>query len=465
MNLPGVPRRRITWRIKDHEAFMRDQLVRNMTPGGKVVEPQFYASDDVDPLTVLDDLIFRDKVDVVYGPRVAARRRIEWPAMDMDIRQSLDQDFADPNTLILASTMSYTGLVASLLWCFSFVDRDSDMIFQGKIAEQSSEWDADVDWLATIIARSGADLPKLFDTIRASGFLGEIIPHSLQMFKEMHPMAGISQNPHDREGKLGLNGLPEPMNDIFGFWLPHGLSSDDEIYATQLRRCFQRFNAIERVFQEVKHPSKQIAGSSGFTRASYLKSYCTHSASDIGALGAISSKYGTSLSATWLSLSTLALDKIFTREARFLRIASDKESTLSSLISFRSFMRNPKAALPSIACVAPWPLNGSIGGDTVKAISVTPDSDAIQDTSLIYDLLAIIAAEVGVGPEDMTEDTIFRDLGVESLMAITVLTTIRNELGLDLPPAFFVDYDTVGAAKQALQMQMQCEGRTRIGRE
>ncbi|BDD54705.1 hypothetical protein MAP00_000302 [Monascus purpureus] len=151
-----------------------------------------------------------------------------------------------------------TGLVASLLWCFSFVDRDSDMIFQGKIAEQSSEWDADVDWLATIIARSGADLPKLFDTIRASGFLGEIIPHSLQMFKEMHPMAGISQNPHDREGKLGLNGLPEPMNDIFGFWLPHGLSSDDEIYATQLRRCFQRFNAIERVFQEVKHPSKQI---------------------------------------------------------------------------------------------------------------------------------------------------------------------------------------------------------------
>lgn len=84
---------------------------------------------------------------------------------------------------------------------------------------------------------------------------------------------------------------------------------------------------------------------------------------------------------------------------------------------------------------------------------------------MIYDLLAIIAAEVGVGPEDMTEDTIFRDLGVESLMAITVLTTIRNELGLDLPPAFFVDYDTVGAAKQALQMQMQCEGRTRIGRE
>lgn len=86
---------------------MRDQLVRNMTPGGKVVEPQFYASDDVDPLTVLDDLIFRDKVDVVYGPRVAARRRIEWPAMDMDIRQSLDQDFADPNTLVSPSASCY----------------------------------------------------------------------------------------------------------------------------------------------------------------------------------------------------------------------------------------------------------------------------------------------------------------------------------------------------------------------
>jgi iterative type I PKS product template protein len=91
----------------------------------------------------------------------------------------------------------------------------------------------------------------------------------------------------------------------------------------------------------------------------------------------------------------------------------------------------------------------------------TSDSNRIQSTqatSLISGLLAVVATEVGVSPEDITDETIFGDLGVDSLMAITVLSTLRNELGLDLPPTFFMDYDTVGAAKQALLMQMQDEG-------
>lgn len=92
-----------------------------------------------------------------------------------------------------------------------------------------------------------------------------------------------------------------------------------------------------------------------------------------------------------------------------------------------------------------------------KADLPTPPPQVIQDTSIINGLLAVVAAEVGVAPEDMTDETIFGDLGVDSLMAITVLSTIRNELGLDLPPAFFMDFETVGAAKQALLAQIQDE--------
>lgn len=90
VSLPGVTRRRITWRIQDHEAFMREQLTRNLTPGGLVVAPQFYASEPVDSMTVVEDMIFRDKADIVYDPRVSSRRRRpEWPTTDTNIQSHL----------------------------------------------------------------------------------------------------------------------------------------------------------------------------------------------------------------------------------------------------------------------------------------------------------------------------------------------------------------------------------------
>lgn len=83
VNLPGRTRRQITWRLKDHEAFMKEELMRNLTPGGTVSEPQFYASEPLDGMTVVEDMIFCDKIDVLYDPCVASRRRrIEWPTID-----------------------------------------------------------------------------------------------------------------------------------------------------------------------------------------------------------------------------------------------------------------------------------------------------------------------------------------------------------------------------------------------
>lgn len=75
VNLPGVRRRRITWRIQNHEAFMVEQLTRNLTPGGRPTALQFYASEPVSGLTVLEDLVYRDKIDVSYDPLEASRRR------------------------------------------------------------------------------------------------------------------------------------------------------------------------------------------------------------------------------------------------------------------------------------------------------------------------------------------------------------------------------------------------------
>lgn len=90
VNLPGVPRRRVIWRVQDHENFMKNQLLRNLTPNGTVVEPRFYSSEPVDGMTAVEELTFREKKDVVYDPRVSARRRrIEWPTIDEEVRRHL----------------------------------------------------------------------------------------------------------------------------------------------------------------------------------------------------------------------------------------------------------------------------------------------------------------------------------------------------------------------------------------
>lgn len=83
INLPGTPRRQLTWCLRDHEEFMR-QKHRDITPGVKPVDPpQFFATEPIDEMTALEQLIFTSKIDVLYDERTSARRRrIEWPTED-----------------------------------------------------------------------------------------------------------------------------------------------------------------------------------------------------------------------------------------------------------------------------------------------------------------------------------------------------------------------------------------------
>ncbi|KKK26856.1 hypothetical protein ARAM_003456 [Aspergillus rambellii] len=333
IQLPGVPRRRITWRIKDHEEFMILQTTRNLTPGAKPVEPQFCASQPVDGMTILEELIFRDKVDILYDPCVSSRRRRrEWPTTDQAILDLLRSDspasmtdaakaivdvelskcdtrggfrpdihvydqlfmkstdwvsilrnlywrarrqsavwdvfellvmrgFIHPSCLTtpvdLQSMTRDTGIVTQLLTCFSAPLHDEDAAHQGDIPLQSTSWDVDIGWLATMIVRSGAELEKLLDTIHTSRFFGECLPEKLEEFKKMYPegTAKLSLHPREREGRLGADGSIMPQDNTFGFWLPHGLTNDETLGA-QICQCKDRFNNIERAFREVEAISK-----------------------------------------------------------------------------------------------------------------------------------------------------------------------------------------------------------------
>lgn len=70
---------------------------------------------------------------------------------------------------------------------------------------------------------------------------------------------------------------------------------------------------------------------------------------------------------------------------------------------------------------------------------------------MLKTVLGIVAAESGCSMEDLGDDSApFADLGVDSLMAITVLAVVKRETGLDLDAGFFIVHDTIGAAKHAL---------------
>ncbi|RYP01440.1 hypothetical protein DL764_006210 [Monosporascus ibericus] len=66
-------------------------------------------------------------------------------------------------------------------------------------------------------------------------------------------------------------------------------------------------------------------------------------------------------------------------------------------------------------------------------------------------LASIIAREVGVSREEILPTTQFSDLGMDSLLTIEVLATLREETGVSLPSSFFNDCPTLGDTEAALR--------------
>ena len=67
--------------------------------------------------------------------------------------------------------------------------------------------------------------------------------------------------------------------------------------------------------------------------------------------------------------------------------------------------------------------------------------------SVVSEVMDILAREVGVGHDELADNIAFTDLGVDSLMSLTVSGKIREELELDLSSNAFVDFPTIGSFK------------------
>lgn len=71
--------------------------------------------------------------------------------------------------------------------------------------------------------------------------------------------------------------------------------------------------------------------------------------------------------------------------------------------------------------------------------------------SVVSSVLDILAKEVGVSHDELADNIAFTDLGVDSLMSLTVSGRLREELELDLHSDAFVDHPTIGAFKKYLE--------------
>ncbi|PYH89202.1 polyketide synthase [Aspergillus ellipticus CBS 707.79] len=82
-----------------------------------------------------------------------------------------------------------------------------------------------------------------------------------------------------------------------------------------------------------------------------------------------------------------------------------------------------------------------------------PEPEHEGDTTI--DLLrTTIATETGVSPDEITPTVPFTDLGVDSLLALTIIGTLTESLSIDLPSTLLTDNTTLEALTKALNLSL-----------
>jgi hypothetical protein len=75
--------------LREHEEYIVNTIHRNFSMPREQT-PQYWTSSNIALDTAIEDMILRDKIDVLYDPRTTARRRrIEWPSLNPDMLKSV----------------------------------------------------------------------------------------------------------------------------------------------------------------------------------------------------------------------------------------------------------------------------------------------------------------------------------------------------------------------------------------
>lgn len=77
-----------------------------------------------------------------------------------------------------------------------------------------------------------------------------------------------------------------------------------------------------------------------------------------------------------------------------------------------------------------------------KPIAATPRPQSSANT-ILPRVMAIVSDEAGVDAAELKLNSEFADYGIDSLLSLTIVGRLQEELGLDLPSSLFADFPTV----------------------
>lgn len=90
------------------------------------------------------------------------------------------------------------------------------------------------------------------------------------------------------------------------------------------------------------------------------------------------------------------------------------------------------------------------GGEIARNISTGSTMAGFPDQGTVEKFLSIISEELGIEQSELLDTGNFADMGVDSLMSLTITARIREELELDVPTTFFVEHPNIGEAKMTI---------------
>lgn len=73
-----------------------------------------------------------------------------------------------------------------------------------------------------------------------------------------------------------------------------------------------------------------------------------------------------------------------------------------------------------------------------------------QDTHVSNQIAIIIAEEIGIDRHDLSDDTVFAEMGLDSLLSISILARLKAETGQILSSSFFTDHPKLEDARRSL---------------
>lgn len=119
------------------------------------------------------------------------------------------------------------------------------------------------------------------------------------------------------------------------------------------------------------------------------------------------------------------------------------------------FTANESADFPAIEARGPstgasTPTTAQSGDSSVDHSSPATPVSTAADEDMIDTIRATIADEMGVPVEEIVGQTDLASLGMDSLMALTILANLRETTGQELSPDFFVDNPSITAIEDAL---------------